>query len=110
MKLADEIGQSPLLLFACATNQGRGAAESVIPATQNLLLAARALGVGGTLTTLHPSVEVRVHSLLNIPASAQIVYCIPMGYPRGRFGYNSRKPLTEVCSFDGWGNGTPWEK
>lgn len=110
MRFAEKISQAPVLVFTCATVKGAGPAESVVSASQNLLLAARALGVGGTLTTLHPSVEERVHSLLNIPESAQIVYCIPLGYPRGRFGYNSRKPLAEVCSFDGWGHGTPWQK
>ncbi len=108
MRFADEISEAPVLVFACATVQGRGAAESVIPATQNLLLAARALGVGGTLTTLHPSVDERVNQLLGIPNEAQIVYCIPLGYPRGRFGPNQRKPLTEVVSYNHWGSDVPW--
>ena len=77
---------------------------SVIPAAQNLLLAARALGIGGTITTLHPQVEERVHALFRIPETAQIVYCLPLGYPRGRFGPAQRKPLPEVCSWDLWGN------
>ena len=76
---------------------------SVIPATQNLLLAARALGIGGTITGIHPQVEDRVHRLLGIPETAQVVYCVPLGYPRGRFGPTNRKPLDEVCSGDRWG-------
>lgn len=108
MRLADEIGDAPVIIVACATAKGAGAAASVIPAVQNLLLAARALGIGGTITNLHPNVGKRVHELFGIPATAQVVYCIPLGYPRGRFGPNRRKPLTEVCSFDRWGNSTPW--
>jgi nitroreductase len=54
MRLADEIGQVPVLILVCATAKGSGPMGSVIPAVQNLLLAARALGIGGTITTLHP--------------------------------------------------------
>ena len=75
---------------------------SVIPSVQNMLLAARALGIGGTITTLHRQVEERVHRLLGIPETAQVVYCIPLGYPRGSFGPTQRKPLPEVCSYDRW--------
>lgn len=107
MKLADEIGDAPVLVFLCAVAKGFGAAGSVIPAVQNLLLAGRALGVGGTITTLHPTVEERVHELFGIPESAQIVYCIPLGYPRGRFGPVTRKPVAEVTSYDRWGQPAP---
>ena len=103
MNLAEEIGDAPVLIFLCAMAKGTAAASSVIPSAQNLLLAARALGIGGTITTLHPSVEERVHRLFDIPDTVQIVYCIPLGYPRGRFGPTSRKPLSEVSSYDRWG-------
>ena len=108
MRLADEIAQVPVMILICATAKGPGAMGSVIPATQNLLLAARALGIGGTITTLHAQVEERVHELFGIPPTAQVVYCIPLGYPRGHFGPNQRKPLTEVCSYDHWGTEPPW--
>ncbi len=103
MRLADEMGQSPVIILLCGTAKGSGPMGSVIPAAQNLLLAARALGIGGTITTLHPQVDERVHQLFGIPDTAQIVYCIPLGYPRGRFGPAQRKPLSEVCSYDRWG-------
>ncbi len=104
MRLADEVGQAPVIVLVCATSKGPGPVASVIPAVQNLLLAARSLGIGGTITTLHPQVEERVHRLFGIPATAQVVYCVPLGYPRGRFGPTQRKPLAEVCSYDLWGN------
>ena len=107
MKLADRIGEAPVIVLLCATAKGSGPMASVIPAAQNLLLAARALGIGGTITTLHPQVEERVHALFRIPETAQIVYCLPLGYPRGRFGPAQRKPLPEVCSNDLWGNTFP---
>lgn len=102
MQLADEIGNSPVLIFVCALVKGAAAANSIIPSVQNLLLAARALGVGSTITTLHPTVEDRVHELFDIPDTAQVVYCLPMGYPKGNFGPVSRKPLAEVSSFNTW--------
>ena len=107
MRLADKIAEAPVIVLLCATSKGPGPMGSVIPAAQNLLLAARALGIGGTITTLHPQVEGRVHALFGIPDTAQIVYCLPLGYPRGRFGPARRKPVSEVCSYDLWGNAFP---
>lgn len=104
MRLADEIGNSPALVFVCALAKGAAAANSIIPSVQNLLLAARALGIGSTITTLHPTVEDRVHELFGIPDSAQVVYCLPLGYPRGSFGPVTRKPLDQVMSRDRWAN------
>ncbi|MHB8574442.1 MAG: nitroreductase family protein [Dehalococcoidia bacterium] len=102
MRLANEIGIAPVVVLVCATARGAGAMGSVIPSVQNLLLAARALGIGGTITTLHAVVEERIHALFNIPATAQIVYCVPLGYPRGRFGPTTRKPLEAVAAVDRW--------
>lgn len=108
MRLADEMVDAPCVVLVCALAQGRAAAESVIPATQNLLLAARALGVGGTITTLHPDVDGRIHEMLGIPETAQVVYAVPLGFPRGRFGPTVRKPLAEVASLGQWGTPVPW--
>ena len=102
MRLANEIGDAPVMVLICATAKGAQAAGSVIPSAQNMLLAARAFGIGGTIATLHPVVEERVHELLNIPETAQVVYCMPFGYPRGVFGPVTRLPLSEVCSYDRW--------
>lgn len=103
MRLADEIGNSPALIFVCTTVRGPEAANSIIPSVQNLLLAARCLGIGGTITTLHPTVDERVHSLFDIPDTAQVVYCIPLGYPVGNFGPVKRNPLDQVSSRNRWG-------
>jgi nitroreductase len=102
MRLAGEIGDAPVIVLLCATAPGAAAANSVVPAAQNLLLAARSLGVGGTITTLHATVEDRVRELFGMPEQAQVVYCLPLGYPRGRFGPAQRKPLAEVASLDRW--------
>ena len=108
MRLADEFGDAPVAILLCATGPGAGNAQSVIPSVQNMLLAARALGIGGTITTLHAVVDERVKSLFQIPDEAQVVYCIPLGYPRGRFGPLNRKPLAEIVSEDRWGSPPDW--
>ena len=108
MRLADEIGGAPVMILLCATGPGAGNAQSVIPSVQNLLLAARGLGIGGTITTLHPVVDERVKELFGMPEEAQVVYCIPLGYPKGRFGPLNRKPLKEIVSEDAWGQTPTW--
>jgi nitroreductase len=108
MHLADTIAEAPAIVLICAIARGAGAMGSVIPATQNLLLAARALGIGGTITTLHSVVEERVHRLFGIPETVQVVYAVPLGYPRGNFGPTTRKDLDLVVSEDRWGEVPGW--
>src|SRR4026208_1496866 len=55
MGLADDIKDAPCIVLAF-TAPG-GGANSVIPACQNLMLAAHALGIGSLPTTLHRHVE-----------------------------------------------------
>jgi nitroreductase len=76
---------------------------SMYPAVQNILLAARALGVGSCLTTVHKLRDAEVNELLGIPAGVETVACIPLGYPRGGFGPVVRKPWQEVTYYDRWG-------
>ena len=102
MKLADEIGQAPVIMLLCAGSKPGRPSDAVIPAAQNMLLAARSLGIGGTITTLHPQVEERVHKLFDIPDTMAVVYAVPLGYPRGNFGPTTRNPLSQVASLDRW--------
>lgn len=106
-RLADEMAAAPCVVLAFST--GRGQASSVIPAVQNLMLAARALGVGSVPTTLHPQVMERVNALLGVPPEAEFHLCIPLGYPRGRFGPTQRRPVAEVTFFEHWGEAPSWE-
>jgi nitroreductase len=105
-RLADEIADAPCVVLALST--GAGQASSVLPAVQNLMLAARALGIGSVPTTLHPQVMDRVRALLGIPAEAELHLCVPLGYPRGRFGPTRRKPTAETTFLDRWGGPVPW--
>lgn len=105
-RLADEIGDAPCIVLAFST--GSGGASSVIPAVQNLMLAARALGIGSVYTTLHPVVMARLYTLLDVPAEAEFHACIPLGYPRGNFGPTQRRPTAETTYWGRWGNPPPW--
>ena len=105
--LADAMGDAPCVVLALALYDGP--ANSVIPAVQNLMLAARALGIGSVPTTLHPSVMDRVHQLFGIPDDVGFHLCVPLGYPQGNFGPTVRKPTSETTYLDRWDAPVPWE-
>jgi len=106
-QFADDIKDAPAIVFAFGVGAG-GGALSVVPATQNLMLAARTLGVGSCPTTLHATVMDRFNQLFNVPSNAQFHFCIPLGYPKGNFGSTTRKPTAEVTYLDGWDQPVPW--
>jgi nitroreductase len=101
--LAAHWADVPLFLFGFARNDPSG--TSVIPALWNAMLAARAEGVGSTLTTLlgflRPEETLRV---LGVPEDAgwTMVACVPMGYPTGKWGIATRRPVDEVAARNTW--------
>ncbi len=105
-RLADEIGDAPCIILAFGA--GGAPANSVLPATQNLMLAARALGIGSVPTTLHPDVMARFYEMFGIPGDASFHFCIPLGYPQGKFGPTTRKPTAETTYLNQWGGAVPW--
>ena len=104
--LADSMRDVPCIVFALAVRQG--AADSVMPAVQNLMLAARAIGIGSVPTTLHPSVMARFNEMFGIPESVGFHLCVPLGYPQGRFGPTTRKPTSETTFLNRWDSPVPW--
>ena len=106
--LADEMVNAPAVILAYSETSGV-AASSTFPGVQNLLLAARALGLGTVLTTLHPEVMDRVNAMFEVPADKDFHCCIPIGYPRGKFGPTSRMPTSATTSWDRWGQSPPWK-
>jgi nitroreductase len=81
----------------------RTAGSSIYPAVQNMLLAARALGLGATLTTLYLNFEKEVETALGLPADMHSYAILPIGYPMGRFGPVRRVSLTAVVYENQWG-------
>jgi nitroreductase len=68
-----------------------------------MLLAARALGLGATLTTLYLNFEKEVEAALGLPLDMHSYALLPIGYPMGRFGPVRRIPLADVVYEDRWG-------
>ena len=106
MALADEMAEVPCVIFALAVPPG--SANSVLPAAQNLMLAARALGIGSVPTTVHPVVLERLYATFGIPKEVVLHFCIPLGYPQGSFGPTRRRPTSETTYLDRWGAAVPW--
>ena len=77
-------------------------AASIYPAVQNLLLAARALGLGANITTWHMFLEHEWKRELGIPRDVHTYAVIPVGWPRGRFGPVTRRPAHEAIHWDRW--------
>ena len=104
--LAHHMGEAPVLILVTSNHSISSSAlggSSIYPAVQNLLLAARALGLGTALTTLHRGREAQVKELLGIPEEVETAALIPLGWPEGRFGPTDRRPIEQVSYWDRWG-------
>ncbi|MEX2393652.1 MAG: nitroreductase family protein [Actinomycetota bacterium] len=77
---------------------------SVFPAIQNLMVAARVLGIGSTMTTAFRIYQDDVRGALEIPEGMQIVALLALGRPRGKFGVARRKPGRAVTHWNRFGN------
>jgi nitroreductase len=105
----EHLHEIPALIIACmefgvkadAGMMARGGG-SIWPGIQNLLLAARALGLGAAPTTLALQDQAAVAKVLNLPETMGAFCLIPVGYPLGKFGPVTRKPLSEILRFDQW--------
>jgi nitroreductase len=80
---------------------------SIYPSVQNLLLAARAMGLGAALITLPLWSTTSARRILGLPMNVMPCCVVPMGWPRGRYGPTTRKPVGEVVHLDNYGN-QPW--
>jgi nitroreductase len=77
---------------------------SIYPSVQNLLLAARSVGLGASLITLPLWNLWKVRRILGLPWNVHPVCMVPMGWPRGRYGPTTRTPVGEVTHLDRYGN------
>jgi len=80
----------------------RSEAASIYPGVQNLLLAARSLGLAANMTTWHLMAEGEVKEILGIPSRIHTYSLIPVGWPIGSFGPVRRRPVDEVIHHDRW--------
>lgn len=79
---------------------------SIFPAVQNLLLAARAANLGAALTTFPLWNMIALRRILGLPWNITPCAVIPLGWPLGRYGPTTRRPVQEVVSYDRFGNRT----
>jgi nitroreductase len=103
--LADHFDEVPLYLFGFVQADPTGG--SIFPAIWNAQLAARAHGVGSSLTVVlgffHPD---EVFEILGVPGDEHWVMacCVSFGYPKGRWGgVAPRRPVQEVSFRNQWG-------
>jgi nitroreductase len=105
--LTEHYHEAPVWIVACQDDgeetPTRSAGASIYPAVQNMLLAARALGLGATLTSRHLRHEKEVEEILGLPPGVHSYAILPIGYPMGNFGPVRRGPLADVVYQDRWG-------
>jgi nitroreductase len=118
-ELATHFDDVPAVIAVCFVPTKRNPANffggaSIYPATQNLLLAARAVGLGATITTLHALGSVtpdgtlndQLKHILGIPPEIVPAALIPLGWPVKPFTTARRTPIPEITYQERWG--TPW--
>jgi len=105
--LTDHFHEAPVWIVACidegTAKPTRWSGASIYPAVQNMLLAARALGLGSTLTTRHLLYEKEAEAALGLPEGVHSYAILPIGYPMGRFGPVGRGKLADIVYQDAWG-------
>jgi nitroreductase len=107
----DHVADAPVIVLACLVryrepNPFEG--SSVYPACQNLLLAARSIGLGGVLTQIQLLVELELRAALDIPETVAMHATITLGHPAGGHGPVRRRPLGELVYEDAWGVAPAW--
>jgi len=107
--LAETLHEVPAIIFVCGPVAYPPNApleqfvwSALYPAAQNLIVAARALGLGTTFTTFHMFMENELRDLLGIPREVKFGVMIPIGWPQKEFVKVKRKPLAEVIHWEKW--------
>jgi nitroreductase len=90
------------MLRNMGTVTARSEAASIYPAIQNLLLAARSLGLAANITTWHLMAEGDVKRVLGIPQNVHTYAMIPVGWPVGTFGRVRRHDIERMIHRDRW--------
>src|SRR4029450_216439 len=109
---ADHFAEIPVLVVPCLRGiipmLPRGAVSSlygaVYPSGQNLRLAARAAGLGAALITLPLWSTWLARRAMGLPWNVTPCAVIPLGWPQGRYGPATRRPVGEVIHLDRYGN------
>ncbi len=107
--LVETLKRCPVLIFVCGQTvypyespRESFVWSSIYPAAQNLIVAARALGLGTVFTTFQGTAEPVIREQLEIPDDVHIGCMIPMGWPDANFGPVKRQPFERVVHRDTW--------
>jgi nitroreductase len=79
-------------------------AASVYPAVQNLMLAARAHGLGTVLTTVYRIYEAEGRAVCDIPDRYLVAALVPLGHATGNWGVAARRSAESITSWNSFGN------
>jgi nitroreductase len=109
---ADHFAEVPVVVVACLRGPripwppvaATSYYGSIYPSVQNLLLAARAAGLGAALITLPLWSHFLARRALGLPFSVSPCAVVPLGWPKGRYGPTTRRPVGEVVHLDRFGN------
>ena len=109
---ADHFADIPVLVVACLRGPripfpplvATSYYGSIYPSVQNLLLAARAAGLGAALITLPLWSTILARRALGLPWRVTPCAVVPLGWPRGRYGPTTRRPVGDVVHVDRYGN------
>lgn len=113
--LAEHLAEVPVLVLVLMPNISMTLADrdgpldvgtpfaSVYPAVQNLMLAARGLGLGTTLTTVYRIYQDDVRAACGIPPRYEVVALVPIGHPQRPFRPGRRRPAEQVTHWDRFG-------
>ena len=101
------LSAAPVLIVACVNTPASGQAgfqtgASIYPSVQNIMLAARAIGLGTVMTTMHRRRKARIHEILDIPDHIESAAIIPLGWPDREYGPNRRPSLEKFVMHDRW--------
>jgi nitroreductase len=102
--LADHFEEYPLLLISFVQFDPSGG--SIFPATWSAMLAARAEGIGSSLTSVFVFQVDKVLEILGVPKQDGWLFssCVTFGYPTGQWGVAPRRPVGEVSYRNHWGD------
>ncbi|HEV7523484.1 MAG TPA: nitroreductase family protein [Acidimicrobiia bacterium] len=102
--LADHFEEYPLLLFSFVQFDPTGG--SIFPSTWSAMLAARAEGIGSSLTSVFMFQIDAVLDILGVPKQDGWLFssCVTFGYPTGRWAVAPRRPVHEVSFRNRWGD------
>lgn len=108
--LADHFEEVPLWLMAYSRNDPSGG--SIYPAVWSAMLAGRERGLGSCLTTILGIFRAEeVERVLSVPSDRgwELKAAVSFGYPLGKWGIASRRPVEEVTYSNQWGQAVTWE-